>query len=260
MFDLTAYLGGLVALVGLAVVGWGLSAALRNVGVVDVLWGLFFLVAVSTYGALVPEAGPRAWLIVALVALWSLRLAGYIAWRSHGKPEDKRYAAIRRRNEPGFAWKSGYMIFGFQGLLAWIISLPLLAAAAAPTPLNLFDAAGVVLWLVGMVFEAGGDYQLARFKADPENRGKILDRGLWRYTRHPNYFGDCCVWWGFYLVALGGGGWWSVASPLLMTFLLLKFSGVSLTEAGMAKDHPSYGDYQRRTNAFFPGPPKGSSP
>ncbi|MDQ1345785.1 MAG: hypothetical protein QG586_1316, partial [Pseudomonadota bacterium] len=135
-------------------------------------------------------------------------------------------------------------------------SLPLLAAIHSDAPLGWLDIAGVALWVVGLVFEAGGDWQLARFKADPGNRGRVLDTGFWRYTRHPNYFGDFCVWWGFFLIALAAGGAWSIVGPVLMSVLLLKVSGVALLEKDIGERRPAYRDYVRRTNAFFPGPPR----
>ncbi|OOO01771.1 MAG: hypothetical protein USCGTAYLOR_02004 [Chromatiales bacterium USCg_Taylor] len=141
-------------------------------------------------------------------------------------------------------------------MLAWIISLPLLAAVAGNAPLNLLDIVGVPIAIFGVTFESLADWQLARFKADPTHRGRVLDTGLWRYTRHPNYFGEFCVWWGFYLIALAAGGWWSIVSPLLMSFLLLNVSGVVLLEKDISQRRPGYRDYITRTNAFFPGPPK----
>ena len=147
-------------------------------------------------------------------------------------------------------------MFGLQGVLAWIIALPLLPAIASDAPLGLLDAIAAALWLVGLVFEAGGDYQLSRFKRDPANKGKVLDTGLWRYTRHPNYFGDFCIWWAFYLFAVSAGGWWSIISPLLMSFLLLKVSGVAMLEKTIGERRPEYAEYIERTNAFFPGPQK----
>jgi steroid 5-alpha reductase family enzyme len=126
----------------------------------------------------------------------------------------------------------------------------------SPRPLGILDFIGAGLWLLGMVFEAGGDWQLARFKAVPENRGKVMDRGLWRFTRHPNYFGDFCVWWGFYIIAVSGGAWWAMVGPLLMSALLMKVSGVTLLEKDIGERRPQYADYIRRTNAFFPGAPK----
>jgi len=255
MFDLGLWLAGLAVLAVFAVLGWLLSLPLRNVSIVDSMWSLMFLLAALAYAAAQATPGPRAWLVIGLVSVWSVRLAAYITWRNRDHGEDFRYQKIRANNDPGFAFKSLYIVFGLQAGLAWVISLPLLAAINSTAPLGWLDLAGAALWLVGLVFEAGGDWQLARFKAEPANRGKVLDTGLWRYTRHPNYFGDFCVWWGLFLVALAGGGWWSVAGPLLMSFMLLKVSGVALLEKDIGERRPDYRDYVRRTNAFFPGPP-----
>jgi len=200
--------------------------------------------------------GLRALLVLTLVTVWALRLSIHITWRNKGHGEDPRYQAIRDRNEPNFSIKSLYLVFGLQAVLAWIISLPTLGAILSRRPLTVLDAAGVALWLLGVTFEAGGDWQLARFKALPENRGRVMDRGFWRYTRHPNYFGDFCVWWGLYLIAAGSGAWWSLVGPLLMSVLLMRVSGVTLLEKDIAERRPGYVDYRRRTNAFFPGPPK----
>jgi steroid 5-alpha reductase family enzyme len=188
------------------------------------------------------------------VCIWALRLAAHITWRNWGHGEDRRYQAIRARNEPHFAFKSLYLVFALQAVLAWIISLPLFAPMTSASPLNLCDVIGATLWSVGFFFEAVGDWQLARFKANAANTGKVMDRGLWRYTRHPNYFGDFAVWWGFFLIALGGGAWWSVIGPLLMSVLLMRVSGVTLLEKDIGERTPEYRDYVRRTNAFFPGP------
>jgi steroid 5-alpha reductase family enzyme len=191
-----------------------------------------------------------------LVSAWALRLSGYITWRNWGHGEDRRYQTIRARNEPHFALKSVYLVFVLQALLAWIISLPLFGAIQSAVPLGPCDYAGVALWLLGFVFEAGGDWQLARFKAREANRGQVMDRGFWRLTRHPNYFGDFCVWWGIYLLAVSAGAWWSVPGPLLMSVLLMRVSGVTLLEKDIGERRPQYAEYVRRTNAFFPGPPK----
>ncbi len=258
MFDLQLWLAGLAALGLFAAAGWLLSLPLRNVSIVDSLWSLMFLLAASVYLAGQASVGPRAWLVITLVAVWSIRLAAYITWRNHGQGEDFRYRKMRADNDPGFAFKSLYIVFGLQAALAWAVSLPLLAAIGSSTPLGWLDAAGAGLWLVGMVFEAGGDWQLSRFRRDPANRGKVLDTGLWRYTRHPNYFGDFCVWWGLFLIALSAGGWWSVAGPILMSVLLLKVSGVALLEKDIGERRPAYQAYVRRTNAFFPAPPRAS--
>ena len=257
MFDATSYLWGLTAILSAGVATWVVSLMKRDVSIVDGLWAVMFLIAAVTYAATLEDPGPRAGIVLVLVGLWAVRLSGYITWRNWGEEEDFRYRRIRENNQPGFAFKSLYIVFGLQGLLAWVISLPLLAAIAGDAPLNLLDFAGIALWTVGMAFEAVGDLQLARFKADPANRGRVLDNGLWRYTRHPNYFGNACIWWGLYCMALAAGGWWSIVSPLLMTFLLLKISGVVLLEQDIAERRPAYREYQRRTNAFFPGLPRG---
>jgi steroid 5-alpha reductase family enzyme len=254
MPELRLWLTALPLLLGAAALTWVVSVRRRNVTIVDTLWPLLFVLAALAYVAAVPTGSARATLLVVLVSLWGTRLALYLAWRNRGHEEDRRYRDIRRRNEPNFALKSLWLIFGFQAVLAWVISLPLAGGIGSGTPLGPLDWVGVALWAVGMVFEAGGDWQLARFKADPANAGRVMDRGLWRYTRHPNYFGDFCVWWGFFLVALSGGAWWSIVGPLIMSFLLLRFSGVTLLEKDIGERRPAYADYIRRTNAFFPGP------
>jgi steroid 5-alpha reductase family enzyme len=192
--------------------------------------------------------------VLTLVALWGLRLAGYLAWRNWNAPEDRRYQAIRARNDPGFAWKSLYLVFLLQGVLAWLVAAPLSAAIAATEALGPLDFLGAGLVAFGIFFETVADAQLARFKGERANRGKVLDTGLWRFTRHPNYFGEFCVWWGFFAIAAGAGGGWTAFSPLLMSVLLLKVSGVTLLERDIGDRRPGYRDYVARTNAFFPGP------
>ena len=252
------WLTALPPLIGLALAAWVLSTARRNVGLVDVFWPLFLLTAAAVCVFVTPEPGARAVLALALVAAWSLRLAGYLAARNWNAPEDRRYRAIRARNHPGFAWKSLYLVFGLQAVLAWLVAAPLAAAIGTPGSLGALDAFGAALAAFGILYEAIGDAQLARFKADPANAGRVMDRGLWRYSRHPNYFGEFCVWWGVYAVALGAGAWWTVFSPLLMTVLLLRVSGVTLLEKDIGERRPAYRDYVARTNAFLPGPAKGS--
>lgn len=252
-------------LAALAVVGlgfWVVSVFRSDVSIVDSLWSLMFLLVAVGYALQVGVAGPRGWLVLVLVAAWSLRLSFYITLRNHGEGEDRRYREIRENNQPGFWWKSLYLVFGLQALLAWVVAMPLAVAAGgaqSPAPLGWWDAAGVALWCLGMVFEVVGDAQLARFKADPSNEGEVMDRGLWRYTRHPNYFGEFTLWWGFYLLAVAAGGWWTIASPVLMSVLLLRVSGVSLLEKDIGERRPAYEDYVRRTNAFFPGPPRNTN-
>ena len=246
---------GLAASALLAFLTWIVSVVKRDVSVVDALWSVLIMAPALTVAALLDHTGPRAVWLLPLVGLWALRLALYIGWRNHGQPEDRRYQDIRARNQPGFTWKSLYLVFALQAVLGWIVSLPLCAATASAMPTNWVDALGAVVIAFGLLFEATGDWQLARFKRQG-HQGQVMDRGLWRYTRHPNYFGECCVWWGVYLVALSAGAWWSVVSPLLMTVLLLKVSGVALLEKDIGERRPAYRDYIERTSAFLPWLPK----
>lgn len=258
MPDLHTAFTALAAIVLLAFAGWALSLVRRDVSLVDSLWSLFFLLAAVVY-AFNATIGPRGALLLTLITLWALRLSVYLTWRNWGNPEDRRYQAIRVRNQPGFAWKSLYLVFGLQGVLAWIIAAPLFAALGTPGALNTFDYAGTALWILGFSFETVGDWQLARFKNNPANRGRVLNTGLWRYTRHPNYFGEATLWWGYYLIAVAAGGAWTIFAPLVMTFLLLKVSGVTMLERDIAERRPAYRDYIGRTNAFLPGLPKRSA-
>jgi steroid 5-alpha reductase family enzyme len=244
-----------VLAVGLMTAVWLLSLARKDASVIDPFWGLgFLLVAVAS--CLLNGCVPRTSLLLILVALWSLRLALYLFWRNWGHGEDRRYVKMREKRGRSFWWFSFFSVFLLQAVLLWFVSLPLQVAAAhqLATPLSLLDAAGTLLWGTGFVFESVGDWQLARFKAKPTNSGRVMDRGLWRYTRHPNYFGDFCVWWGLYLICVAGGAWWTILSPTLMTILLMAVSGVSLLESTIGSRRPDYAAYQSRTNAFFPGP------
>lgn len=252
MFDLNSYLLGLLALTITGLGTWLISVIRRDVSIVDSLWSIMFIIVAAVYASTLLQTGPRAVLILFLVGIWASRLSAYITWRNWGEDEDRRYQAIRANNEPNFAFKSVYIVFLLQAVIAWLISLPLLGAIASQAPIGPLDYLGIGIWILGMLFEAGGDYQLARFKADPSNRGRVMDRGLWRYTRHPNYFGNACIWWGFGTIALASGAWWALLSPLLMTILLLKVSGVSLLEQDIGERRPGYADYIKRTNAFLP--------
>ncbi|MBT8060592.1 MAG: DUF1295 domain-containing protein [Xanthomonadales bacterium] len=258
MIDWGAYTVALGAIAALAVFTWTISVMRRDVSIVDSLWSLLFLLATGVYIAASDTLGPRSLLILLLVAAWALRLSVYITVRNHGHGEDRRYQAIRANNEPHFWLKSLFIVFLFQGFLAWVICLPAIAAVSGQAPPGPLDYAGVALWLVGMFFEVVGDYQLARFKKSG-GEGRVLDTGLWRYTRHPNYFGEATLWWGFYLIALSAGAWWTIFAPLMMTFLLLRVSGVALLEKDISERRPAYRDYIRRTNAFIPGRPRPSA-
>lgn len=256
IFDLNSWLTALTVLGAFALIGWIISLLRKDVSIVDSMWSLMFFIATATYVLMADPPGPRTALLTILVAIWAVRLAVYITWRNWGEEEDCRYQKIRANNSPNFEFKSLYIVFGLQAALAWVISIPLLVAVHGDSPMGYLDGAGALLWLIGFTFEAVGDFQLAKFKSDPASKGRVLQTGLWRFTRHPNYFGEFCIWWGFYLMALSSGGWWSIISPLLMTFLLLRVSGVAMLEKDIAKRRPKYADYIRRTNAFFPGLPK----
>jgi steroid 5-alpha reductase family enzyme len=255
MINFTAWSLAAVPVLALMLLAWAWSVRNENVSIVDALWSLMFLLLAGSYAWLAGVAGARGWLVLALTAIWALRLSSYIAVRNHGQAEDRRYRAIRQRNQPGFAWKSLYLVFALQALLAWLIAMPLAAAMSVARPLGLLDLLGLLAFTIGLLFEAVGDAQLARFRADPSSAGRVLDQGLWRYTRHPNYFGECLLWWGFFCFAAAAGAWWTVFSPLLMTILLLRVSGVSLLESDIGQRRPEYADYIRRTSAFLPWPP-----
>ncbi|MCU0988850.1 MAG: DUF1295 domain-containing protein [Xanthomonadales bacterium] len=262
--DIGAWLIALAAILLAAAAAWVVSVIRRDVSIVDSLWSLLILLGLVAYIVASGAGAARAWLVTALVAAWALRLSLHITVRNHGEPEDRRYQAIRRNNEPHFWLKSLYLVFLLQGFLAWVVCLPAVAAVGAQTPPGplasswgaLLTGLGLALWLVGMFFEVVGDWQLARFRRDRKTADAVLDTGLWRYTRHPNYFGEALLWWGIYLVALSAGAWWAVVSPLLLTFLLLRVSGVALLEKDISQRRPAYREYVRRTNAFFPGPPR----
>ena len=192
------YVIALLAILTVAVFSWLASVVKKDVSFVDSLWSLFVLIGALVFVFLSLPIGAKGQLVLALVVIWSLRLSIYITARNWGQPEDYRYQTIRANNEPGFAFKSLYIVFGLQGVLAWTVALPLLPAITVDASLSAIDLFAAALWLLGFVFEAGGDYQLARFKSRKDSRGKVLDTGLWRYTRHPNYFGEFCMWWAFY--------------------------------------------------------------
>jgi steroid 5-alpha reductase family enzyme len=253
---MSAALFGLLAALALALATWGVSVVKRDVSIVDSVWSLLILAAATVYAATLGVTDARAMTVLGLVTLWALRLALYITARNWGEPEDRRYQAIRARNEPNFSIKSLYLVFVLQAVLAWIVSLSLFGALQTPQPWGVFDSVGAALVAFGLVYETVADWQMSRFKHDPANHAHVMDRGLWRHTRHPNYFGECCVWWGFFLFAAASGAWWALVSPVLMSVLLLKVSGVTLLEQDIGERRPAYRDYVARTNAFFPGPLK----
>ncbi len=249
----------LAVVIGLMLLLWLVSLVKRDSSIVDPFWGAgFVVIAWMTFLWTDGEAaGWRAAMIVGLTTAWGVRLSVFLQWRNWGQPEDFRYAAMREKHGPRYPIVSLLTVFLLQGVLMWIVSWPVqFGQLGAGGSLKMLDIFGVLLWAVGLVFESVGDYQLTRFKSDPTNRGKVLETGLWRYTRHPNYFGDFCVWWGLYLVATGAGAWWTAVGPLLMSYLLLRFSGVAHLERTIVERRPEYRAYIERTNAFFPGRPR----
>ncbi len=257
---------GILFFCNLAVLGaallslWGLSLRLRNSSIIDIFWGLGFAIVAWMSLLLSGDWLPKSMLLTLMVSVWGLRLSSYLAWRNVGKPEDYRYAAMRKKHGPKFPIVSLFTVFGLQGLLTMVISLPLQLGINAPEDLSVIAYVGIGVWLVGLTFESVGDYQMARFKSDEANQGKVMNQGLWRYTRHPNYFGDFLVWWGFFLVAAESDSWWwTIIGPLLMTFLLVRVSGVALLESSLRQRIDGYDQYVNNTSAFLPLPPKRDS-
>jgi steroid 5-alpha reductase family enzyme len=254
MFEILALNACVIA--GLMLTVWLISLVLTDVSIVDIAWGLgFVLVAWTSF--LAGTSSESNLLLPVLTTAWGLRLSGYLAWRNIGTPEDYRYREMRKRWPRSFPVRSLLTVFALQGVLMWIIALPMQTVRPSAAPSVIFTVVGVLLWVTGFLFESVGDWQLARFKADPTNSGRVMDRGLWRYTRHPNYFGDFLAWWGFYFLALASGGpWWSVVGPLVMSVLLMRVSGVTLLEKSLRHRKQGYAEYAARTNAFFPWWPR----
>ncbi len=247
------------AVVVLMLVVWAISVAIKDASIVDLAWGFGFVVVAWVAFVAGDSTGARTVLAPILASVWGLRLALYLAKRNLGHGEDYRYQAMRRAHPNNFPIWSLVSVYGLQGALMFVVSLPLQAVQAGEgrQELGLIDGLGIALFIIGILFEAVGDWQLARFKADPSNKGKVMDRGLWRYTRHPNYFGDATLWWGLFCFAAGRPEMlWTVISPLAMTFLLTRVSGVPLLEKSMARRKPGYAEYMKRTSGFFPLPPR----
>jgi len=247
-----------IAVAALMVGLWLLSIPLRDVSIVDPAWGPAFVLVALVAAVTADGCLGRRWLLMGLTGIWGLRLGAYLLVRKLGdRAEDRRYAAMRERRGGSFVPWSLVVIFGLQGLLVLVVSLPIQVAAGQGGGLGAAVIPGVVVFAIGLAFEAIGDEQLRRFKARADSHGQVMDRGLWRYTRHPNYFGDFCVWWGLWLVALTAGGtWWTFIGPAVMSTLLIRVSGKAILERDMAQRRPQYADYIERTSGFFPWPPK----
>lgn len=237
---------------------WVISLALRNAGIIDAFWGPgFATVAWNTWRF--SDGGPVSFVVPVLVSVWGIRLGVHLGIRNHGKPEDFRYAAMRAKHGNRFAVVSLFTVFLLQGCLLWFISLPIQLNPFQTGNLRLLAGAGFSIWFTGFLMEAVADWQLQRFRSDALNSGRILTTGLWRYTRHPNYFGDFCVWWGIWTVCLAQGTpIWTVASPITMSILLMFISGVTLLEKTLKNSKPGYEEYARTTSAFFPMWPRHS--
>jgi steroid 5-alpha reductase family enzyme len=259
MTAVAAALIGLGAILIVATLVWMISVKYRDASIADVCWGLGFVLLAWLYCGLSPVFTTRSWLVASLISVWGGRLSLHIFRRRHGQGEDPRYQAMRASHGTAFWWRSLFTVFWLQGTILWFVALPLLVAVSAgqPPALVALDGPGVLLFAVGFAFEAVGDHQLERFRREPGHRGKVLDCGLWRYTRHPNYFGDATLWWGIYAIAAATpGGWLTVLSPSVMTLLLMRVSGLTLLEEHLKGSKPDYLAYVARTPAFFPWIPR----
>lgn len=244
--------GGLVILIYVTLV-WLKSLWQKDAGIMDIFWGLGFIVVAYFYLAADYSNALQPRLLYSLVFLWGVRLSLHIAVRNLGEAEDARYANWRRQNGDRWWWYSFFKVFLLQGAVMWIVSLPLLAGLQDRSPLTIVDGIGILLFTVGFLVESIGDWQLRVFKKDPDNKGKVLNSGLWRFTRHPNYFGESVLWWGFTLIAVEVSTLWILISPAIMTWLLIKVSGVAMLDDLLRKTKPDYAAYIESTNAFFPG-------
>ena len=247
-----------ITIVAIMVATWLLSLAIKNASIVDIVWGLGFAVTSWVLALTIDGDSTRQALLAFMVGLWGVRLGSYLAKRNLGHGEDWRYKAMRKKKGKNFGIISLVTVFGLQGALMWTVSLPVIIGNADDSPgVGPIAVMGILLWIVGLTFEAVGDYQLAKFKKDPANATKVMDKGLWSLTRHPNYFGDALLWWGIGIVgAETGTGIFGFIGPVVMTFFLLKISGVPMLERSLSRRREGYADYVARTSGFIPRPPK----
>jgi len=250
-------LGAAVAVASLMLATWAVSLVVRDASIVDLVWGAGFVLVAWVARWLGGSDAPHAWLLVVLATLWGVRLTAHLARRNLGKGEDFRYVRMREKHGERFPLVSLGTVFGLQGVLMWVVALPLqLGQRPGDRGIGPLAVLGVVLWTLGASFEAVGDRQLARFRRDPANAGRVLDTGLWAWTRHPNYFGDACVWWGIALVAADAGAWVGLLGAAVMNVLLVRVSGAALLERSLRRTKPGYADYVARTPRFVPRPPR----
>ncbi len=253
------YLQGLFLVMAMMTILWIISIFIKNVSIVDLFWGVGFVITDGWYLIATETFSYRNILFFVLVTVWGLRLSVYLALRNIGKGEDFRYREFRKNyGERNYWWISFFQTFLLQGVLMWLISITLWGANQPMDDLrlNFADYLGLLVWITGFIFEAGGDYQLAKFKKDKSNKGKVLNSGLWRFTRHPNYFGDAAIWWGYGIICIGAGHYWYTAGSILMTLLIIKVSGVALLEKTLKIQKPEYQEYMHKTSSFLPWFPK----
>ena len=238
---------------------WGWSVRITNASIVDIFWGIGFVVVNTFYVFHLDKIEPRNLVLLILVAIWGLRLTIYLAYRNIGKGEDYRYQEFRKNyGEKRYWWFSYFQVFLLQGVLILIVSLPLFGVHYSDSSGQLFwlDYMAILTWIIGFIFEAGGDYQLYQFKKSQKNKEEILTKGFWKYTRHPNYFGDALVWWSYAMFSVAAGGYWQIIGAIVMTLLIIKVSGVALLEKTLKNTKPKYKEYVEKTNSFFPWFPK----
>ncbi|HJS46216.1 MAG TPA: DUF1295 domain-containing protein [Rhizomicrobium sp.] len=249
---------GLIFAISSATLLWLLSLKLRDVSIVDIFWGPGIAGVVDIAAAIGHASGPRAAAVLLLVNLWGVRLAAHI-WTRH-RDEDRRYTAMRVRFGPNWWWISLIQVFLLQAILIWFVPAPLVTAVLfSHRPMLWLDHLGIGLAAFGLALEALADFQLSSFRLNPANKDKVMDQGLWGWSRHPNYFGEAVLWWGFFIIGFAASHmWWLILSPLLVTALLLQVSGVALMEETITQRRPGYDDYKRRVSAFVPWPPRKS--
>ncbi len=236
---------------------WGVSIAVKDASIVDIFWGPSFVVTAFIAWAVAPAVDALALTVLALVTLWGMRLGLYLFNRNHGNGEDWRYQKMRANHPDNFVSWTLYGVFGLQWGVMAVVSVPVVATILSGGTFNVITFIGIAIFTIGLAFEAIGDWQLSKFKADPANAGKVMNKGLWAWTRHPNYFGDATVWWGLGVIALGAGHWWTLIGPFVMTFFLVNISGKAMLERKLTKTREGYEAYLQNTSGFFPLPPRG---
>ena len=256
---LTLFIQAVIIIFVLVTSIWILSVIIKDASIVDLFWGLGFVVVNTFYFISSGDHYTRKILLLILVSVWGLRLFSYLSWRNIGKGEDYRYQGFRQKYGPErYWWVSYFQVFLLQGALIMLVSLPLLGTNYQTSSYELYwlDYLGILLFIIGFIFEAGGDYQLSRFKNNPQNKGKVLNTGLWKYTRHPNYFGDTVIWWSFGIFSIAAGSYYLFIGSIIMTLIIIKVSGVTMLEKNLRKTKPQYREYIRKTSSFFPWFPK----